>query len=280
MAQRKRAANRAKASRGTSAPGTRKTSARDSRNTSTQGSRNTSTQGCLFWLVLAAVAIAVAVAAREPIKAAFARYLGSKTESAKERGGQPAPQTPSPAPAVTVHERPAAKETPKTTVSAPLTESLQEKPSVRPAPDAKPAMRRARLHFLSVKPDGTTALLPVDRELPQSDSPLRDAVLALLGGPDAREKERGLVSMIPGETRLRSATVKSRTAYLDFSESFRFTAGGVEGLTAELRQVVSTATEFPTVDRVQILIEGQKVQYLGTEGVRIDEPLSRASFAQ
>ena len=254
MAQRKRAANKAKASR----------------NTSTRGSRNTSTQGCLFWLVLAAVAIAVAVAARDPIKAAFARYFGTKAESAKESGGQPASQKPSPAPTVIVQERPAAKEKPKTTVSAPVKESVQE----------KTAVRRARLHFLSIKPDGTTALLPVDRELPQSDSPLRDAVLALLGGPDAREKDRGLVSMIPAETRLRSATVKSRTAYLDFSESFRFTAGGVEGLTAELRQVVSTATEFPTVDKVQILIEGQKVQYLGTEGVRIDEPLSRASFAQ
>jgi len=262
MAQRKRAANKAKASRTTSTPG--------SRNTSTRGSRNTSTQGCLFWLVLAAVAIAVAVAAREPIKAAFARYFGTKTESAKENSGQPASQTPSPAPTVTIQERPAAKEKPKTMVSAPVKESVQE----------KTAVRRARLHFLSIKPDGTTALLPVDRELPQSDSPLRDAVLALLGGPDAREKHRGLVSMIPAETRLRSATVKSRTAYLDFSESFRFTAGGVEGLTAELRQVVSTATEFPTVDKVQILIEGQKVQYLGTEGVRIDEPLSRASFAQ
>ena len=33
-------------------------------------------------------------------------------------------------------------------------------------------------------------------------------------------------------------------------------------------------------DEGEILIEGEKVQYLGTEGVRIDEPLSRASVAQ
>ncbi|MCX7039706.1 MAG: GerMN domain-containing protein, partial [Spirochaetes bacterium] len=149
-----------------------------------------------------------------------------------------------------------------------------------PGANAGPVLRRARLHFIAVDPDGTTKTVAVDRTLPQSDSPLRDAILALLAGPDAREKGRGLASMIPAETRLRSATVKSRTAYLDFTESFRFTAGGVEGLAAELRQVVSTATEFPTVDKVQILIEGEKVRYLGTEGVRIDEPLSRASVAQ
>ena len=47
---------------------------------------------------------------------------------------------------------------------------------------------------------------------------------------------------------------------------------------AQLRQVVYAATEFPSVKNVQILIEGTTVRYLGTEGMRLDAPLSRASF--
>ena len=119
----------------------------------------------------------------------------------------------------------------------------------------------------------------MDREIPQSDSPLRDALESLLAGPDAGDRAQGLASSIPPDTRLLSVTVKDRIATVNLSESFRFTASGVEGLAAELRQVVATATEFPTVDKVQILIEGKKVQYLGTEGVRIDEPLDNASLA-
>jgi germination protein M len=119
----------------------------------------------------------------------------------------------------------------------------------------------------------------VQRDIPQSDWPLRDALESLLSGPDEKDRAKGLVTGIPPETRLRSVSVKDGVATIDLSESFRFTASGVEGLTAELRQVVATATEFPTVQKVQILIEGKKVQYLGTEGIRIDEPLSPGSLA-
>ncbi len=268
MAQKKRASKKGPASRQTRAPA-----------------------GCLFWLVLLAVVVAVAVAAREPIKTAFVRYFGKKTESAREGGGAPpAPAAPpAEAPAHSVPEKQSSADAvrePAADVFREPTADVLREPAAdvfrEPTADVfrEPALRRARLHFIAVDPDGTTRTVAVDRDLPQSDSPLRDAILALLSGPDAREKGRGLRSMIPAETRLRSATVKSRTAYLDFTENLRFTAGGLEGLAAELRQVVSTATEFPTVDKVQILIEGEKVQYLGTEGVRIDEPLSRASVAQ
>jgi spore germination protein GerM len=49
-------------------------------------------------------------------------------------------------------------------------------------------------------------------------------------------------------------------------------------MVAELKQVVYTATEFPTVENVQILVEGEISKYLGPEGVAIDKPLSRGSF--
>jgi len=53
---------------------------------------------------------------------------------------------------------------------------------------------------------------------------------------------------------------------------------GIEGYAGQLKQVVYTATAFPTVQDVQILIEGSKRDYLGGEGVFIGKPLSRNSF--
>jgi spore germination protein GerM len=84
--------------------------------------------------------------------------------------------------------------------------------------------------------------------------------------------------MIPMEARLLNVTVRGDTAYVDFSESFRFNTQGTEALDAQVRQVVYAATEFPNVKKVQILIEGKKVRSLVAEGVRIDESLTRASF--
>ena len=43
-------------------------------------------------------------------------------------------------------------------------------------------------------------------------------------------------------------------------------------------QIVYTSTEFSTVDSVQFLIDGNKKDYLGSEGQWIGSPLSRASF--
>ena len=166
-------------------------------------------------------------------------------------------------------ESPPAKQIKKNSMAArPLT------------PPEEPVLRKTRLFFITIDPAGKIAMKGVVRPIPASDTPLKDALSALLAGPNSQEVNLGFLSMIPSEVKLKSATVKGDTAVLDFTESFRFNTLGMEGLAAQLKQVVYAATEFPTVKKVQILIEGKRVQYLGTEGVRIDQPLSRESFRE
>ncbi|QTQ17448.1 GerMN domain-containing protein [Treponema parvum] len=69
-------------------------------------------------------------------------------------------------------------------------------------------------------------------------------------------------------------------AFLNFSEEFEYNPYGVEGYLGQLMQIVYTATSFSTVDSVQFLIEGQKKDYLGSEGVWIGSPLARSSFSK
>jgi germination protein M len=230
--------------------------------------------GFLFWVCLAVIAVAVGFAAREPLKAAFSRFAGKPSAA-------PAP----------------ARETPRVTV-APLNEADQRQkvppaaPAIQaeppqktnpaaktpPAQPVRPESRKARLYFASVGQTGTIELKSVIRPIPSSDSPLRDTLEALLKGPSSQELNLGLVSMIPTEARVRSVTMQGDTAVVDFNESFRFNPQGLEAMDVQLRQVVYAATEFPSVKKVQIRIEGSTVQYLGPEGMRLDAPLSRASF--
>ena len=116
------------------------------------------------------------------------------------------------------------------------------------------------------------------RNIPVSDSPLTDAINALISGPSEGEIRSGLVSLIPRGTKLHGISVRGSTAIIDLSDAFMYNHYGVEGYSAQLKQIVYTATSFPSVQDVQILVEGKQKEYLGGEGVYIGKPLSRNSF--
>ena len=139
-------------------------------------------------------------------------------------------------------------------------------------------IRQASLFFVKIGDDGVISRHEVKRSIPASDSPLTDAINALISGPSEGEIRSGLVSLIPRGTKLLGITLRGSTAIIDLSEPFMYNHYGVEGFSAQLRQIVYTATSFPSVQDVQILVEGKLKEYLGGEGVYIGKPLSRNSF--
>ena len=214
-----------------------------------------------------------------------------------------APAPPVPSPSVS-SQPPAATSAPKPAVGTPAPQSTKAPAANQPQPAATGAntaapgaaapgtavptsavpgttaaapsaeKRERALYFSQVDRGGTILRVKVTRNLPVSNSPLIDVIQALIGGPSGEEKSRGLISLIPPETKLMSATVRGDTAYISFSEDFQYNTFGVEGYAGQLRQIVYTATEFPNVKNVQILIEGRRLDYLG-EGVWIGSPLDR-----
>ena len=191
---------------------------------------------------------------------------------------QPSKQTAAeqPAPAQPAKQTP-AQTTPQTAV---IPQAAAPKPASTP-PAAEPAktqsqieQRERALYFIHVDRGGSILREKVSRKIPVSDSPMTDAIQAIITGPNGEEKQKDLISLIPPNTRILSATVKGDTAYISFSEDFQYNTYGVEGYAGQLRQVVFTATEFPNVKNVQILIEGRRVDYLG-EGIWIGGPISR-----
>jgi len=202
---------------------------------------------------------------------------------------QPPASRPAPEPAASVQTPPAATSAPPatttTTPAAPATTTRQP-PAAAPVaapvtaapPPAAPVQTRERaVYFTHVGSDGQILHSRVIRRVPVSESPMQDALNVLLAGPSADEIGRGVLNLIPQNTRLLSAAVRGSTAYLNFSEDFLFNTFGVEGYVAQLRQIVWTVTEFSNVRDVQFLIDGRRHDYLG-EGIWIGSPISRLSF--
>jgi spore germination protein GerM len=133
------------------------------------------------------------------------------------------------------------------------------------------------LYFLTVDDDGTILRSKVTRRIPVSGTPLLDTMNTLIAGPTQGEERRGMISLIPPGTKILNAAIEGSTARISFSEEFQYNTAGMEGFAAQLTQVIWTATEFPNVRDVQILIEGNRIDHLG-EGVPIWNPLSRQNY--
>lgn len=179
---------------------------------------------------------------------------------------------------------------PAITLAPAETQAVKTAPAAKVVPDgatsttAAPSSttvvqtRQASLFFVKIEEDGVISRREVKRNVPSSDSPLTDAINALIAGPSEGEIRSGLVSLIPRGTRVLSITVRGSTAIIDLSDAFNYNHYGVEGYSAQLRQIVYTATSFPSVQDVQFLVEGKQKDYLGGEGVYVGKPLSRNSF--
>ena len=144
--------------------------------------------------------------------------------------------------------------------------------------EVKKESTRLVLCFVMVDGDGAVSRYEIERLVPKTLTPLTTSINMLLQGPTINELERGYMSMIPEGTRLLSASISNKVATLNFSEDFAVNKYGVEGYITQLMQIVYTATCFSTIDSVQFLIDGEKTEYLGSEGVWIGSPLARSSF--
>ncbi|HUW41939.1 MAG TPA: GerMN domain-containing protein, partial [Rectinemataceae bacterium] len=114
--------------------------------------------------------------------------------------------------------------------------------------------RPTALYFIRIENDGVIVRQEVKRNLAVSDSPLTDALESLLEGPTTEELREHLMTLVPLGTKLLGVEVHGSTAYVNFNEAFMYNHYGIEGYAGQLKQIVYTATSFPTVQDVQILI--------------------------
>lgn len=146
-----------------------------------------------------------------------------------------------------------------------------------PPKQLQSTFRDSALYFVFFSPNGEIKLNKINRKVKVSGSPLKAVMDVLLEGATPDELNQGYLSLIPPGTNLKSVRVSDGIATMDFSEEFMFNTFGTEGMKNQLKQIIYTASEFPTVKAVQFLIDGKVVPYL-SESVYTEKPLNKNSF--
>ena len=82
----------------------------------------------------------------------------------------------------------------------------------------------------------------------------------------------------PAGTHVLSADVNESTATVDLSEEVKDQASDVLGESGQFKSLVWTLTALPGIDRVQILVHGQKLATVPGGHFEIDEPLRRSDW--
>ncbi|MEG6586826.1 GerMN domain-containing protein [Dendrosporobacter sp. 1207_IL3150] len=160
-------------------------------------------------------------------------------------------------------------------------ESNQPSPNVPPAANdnsgqadknsAVPAQNMMKITVYHATKDASN-LVAEAHIVPNNDHPAKTAVELLISGT----KQAELVSAIPAGTKLRSIRIKDHTAYVDFNDKLiKNSSGGSAGEILLVGAIVNTLTEFPDIQKVQILVDGKKVDTINGH-LDTSEPLGRS----
>lgn len=97
---------------------------------------------------------------------------------------------------------------------------------------------------------------PVTRLVAKTTQPALKAIQELIAGPRPEDGEVGRV--MPETSEVLGVWIKDRVAYVNLNREFQEKhSGGTLGGSITAGSIVLTMTEFPTVDKVQIVVEGK-----------------------
>ncbi|WP_129595981.1 GerMN domain-containing protein [Anaerophilus nitritogenes] len=120
-------------------------------------------------------------------------------------------------------------------------------------------------------------LIPVMRKIPwtQDRGIAKMALNSMIDTPGNREdvKEIGLQPVIPSNTQIRGMTIKDGLCKVDFTTEF-LNYVSKEEEESLIKSVVYTLTEFPTIDQVQLRVNGKVLSGL-TFGTNIANAMTR-----
>lgn len=117
------------------------------------------------------------------------------------------------------------------------------------------------------------------RSVAATPAVLRAALTDLLAGPTAEEEGWGLTSAVPDGVEVLGVDLADGTATVDLSGAFD-DGGGSLSMFLRLAQLVHTATQFPTVARVALRLDGEPVTTFSAEGIELPETLTRADVEE
>ena len=148
--------------------------------------------------------------------------------------------------------------------------------SSTPAPSATPTATPSRTTFQAWFSYGEW-LFVTERTEPTGPRVATAAVNALLAGPSAEEQSAGVGTSIPTGTELLGLSIDGGIATMDLSRTFE-SGGGSLSMFGRLAQLTYTLTQFPTVQGVNLELDGEGVTVFSGEGIILEQPMTQRSF--
>lgn len=121
---------------------------------------------------------------------------------------------------------------------------------------------------------GTITIVPRERNV-GNDVGIEALILSLLEGANEKEYKNNIISCIAKNTSLLDVFTDGDTAYLNFSSDFEYNPLGDEGLVIQIYQIVYTVTQFSNINKVVFLIDGERKDFIGSEGRLINKAFTR-----
>ena len=179
---------------------------------------------------------------------------------------------------------PTAEATPGATQSPGTSPGSTDEPGRTPKPDGNPTPQppgttTVRAMFFLGSFTDNPGLVPVLREVPETQALGTAALTALLAGPNDAElgARPAMYTAIPEGTRLLGLRIEGGVATVNLSREFE-SGGGSASVLGRLAQVVFTLTQFPTVQGVKFELDGVPVEVFSGEGVVLSEPVGRDDY--
>ena len=114
-------------------------------------------------------------------------------------------------------------------------------------------------------------LIPELRKVNQTENTVKQAIVELIKGPDTGN----LYPTIPPTTTVNALYISNQITYIDLSsEIVNDHPGGSAGELLTVYSIVMTLTNFPEIEKVQILIDGDSGETL-VGHIDISHPLER-----
>lgn len=134
--------------------------------------------------------------------------------------------------------------------------------------------------FIGQNKKGEEVYRAVKREYdPDIDgTPIEFALTSLFNGPKPDEVKFGVYSEIPVGTRLQKVVETDDAVFVDVTEHFSL-GGGTDSIYKRIFQLIKTA-KYNTKKPVYLLINGEKVEVIGGDGIMLTQPLNENSLSE
>ena len=121
-------------------------------------------------------------------------------------------------------------------------------------------------------------VVPVNTEIPWEEGIAKATLRSMVVGSETEKRivQSGLHGVLPEGTEIRGMSIKDGVCRVDFSKNILNTATYKQEENM-ISAITYTLTEFPTVDKVELLVEGQALAYL-SQGYAINAGFERENI--